>query len=188
MIAMKIKQFFYAALLAFSFTPALAQEVPAGFVKGSITLGDESVTEGYIKDNIKKSASVVFIDGKGQKKTYSGNQVNAVNIDGVSYICIGGDFFRHLSTGKMNFLQKASDASGKLTYNGTEAVISSGTDGKPGDYFVYTGNKLKLVTKKNLESFISNDLAVCAPAVEKAKTINGDIAKLQEAVDIFNRN
>lgn len=185
---MKIKHFFYAALLTFSFTPALAQDVPSGFVKGSITAGDGSVTEGYIKDNIKKSASVVFTDGRGQKKTYTGNQLNAVNVNGAGYICISGDFFRSLSAGKMNFLQKASNASGNLTYNGTEAIISSGTEGKIGDYFIYTGNKLKLVTKKNLDAFISSDLAACTPAAEKAKTINGDIAKLQEAVDIYNRN
>ena len=185
---MKIKQVFYAALLAFSFSPVLAQEAPAGFVKGSITSGDCSVTEGYIKDNIKKSASVVFIDVKGAKKTYNGSQLNAVKVENVAYICIGGDFFKPLSTGKMNFLQKASNASGTVTYNGTEAMVSSGTDGKIGDYFVYADNKLKLLNKKSLESFIATDLAVCAPAVEKAKTINGDIAKLQEAVDIFNKN
>jgi len=186
---MKIKQIFYAALLALSFSPVLAQnEVPAGYVKGSITLGDGSVSEGYIKDNIKRSASVSFIDSKGAKRTYNGSQLNAVNMDGVNLICIGGDFFKPLSTGKMNFLQKASNASGSVSYNGTEAVISSGTEGKIGDYFVYAGNNLKLLNKKNLESFISNDLAVCAPAVAKAKAINGDIARMQEAVDIFNRN
>lgn len=186
---MKTKHLFYAALLTLSSTTVLAQtEIPAGYVKGTVTLGDGSVSEGYIKDNIKRSASISFFDGRGSKKTYNGSQLNAVNLDGVHFICIGGDFFKPLSTGKMNFLQKASNASGSVSYNGTEAVISSGTEGKVGDYFVYTGNSLKLLTKKNLESFISTDLAVCAPAAEKAKAINGDIARLQEAVDIFNRN
>lgn len=184
---MKVKHVFYALLMLF-FTPVVAQEQPAGFVNGSVTLADGSVLTGYIKDNLKKSASVQFIDSKGSKKTYNATQVNAVRISDAGYTCISGDFFKTLSTGKMNFLQKASNGSGTLSYNGTEAVVSSGTDGKIGDYFVYMNNQLKLLNKKNLEAFISQDLAVCTPAVEKAKAINGDIARLQEAVEIFNKN
>ena len=187
---MKIKQLFYAVALVFSFTAVKAQtEVPAGFTKGSITLADGAVISGFVKDNIKKSASVVYVDNAGaNKKTYPGSQVNGATIDATNYICISGDFFKTLSVGKMNFLQKASNASGSVSYNGTEAVFSNGTEGKIGDYFAYADNKLKLLNKKSLESFINTDLAVCAPAVEKAKAINGDIAKLQEAVDIYNKN
>ena len=185
---MKLKHVLYASMLMLFFSPAFAQEVPAGFVIGSVTLADGSVVNGYIKDNLKKSASVQFIDSKGMKKSYTASQVNGASIGDAKYTCISGDFFRTLSAGKMNFLQKASNASGSLTFNGSEAVASSGTEGKVGDYFVFANNQLKLLTKKNLDSFISNDLAVCAPAVEKAKSINGDIARLQEAVDIFNNN
>ena len=187
---MKIKQLFYAAVLAISFTSVKAQtEVPAGFTKGIITLADGSVVPGFVKDNIKKSASVVYVDNNGaNKKNYSGSQINGVTIDAATYICISGDFFKTLSVGKMNFLQKASNSSGSVSYNGTEPVFNNGTEGKIGDYFAYADNKLKLLNKKSLESFINTDLAICAPAVAKAKAINGDIAKLQEAVDIFNKN
>ena len=187
---MKIKQFFYAVAFLFSFTAVKAQTgVAAGFTKGTITLADGSTVAGYVKDNIKKSASVVYVDNTGaNKKTYSGSQVNAVTIDATNYICISGDFFKTLSVGKMNFLQKASNASGSISYNGTEAIFNNGTEGKIGDYFAYADNKLKLLNKKSLDSFINTDLAVCAPAVEKAKAINGDIAKLQEAVEIYNKN
>ena len=187
---MKANHFFYTAMLALSFTAVKAQTPePAGFTKGTITLADGSVLTGYVKDNIKKSASVVYVDNTGaNKKTYSASQINATTVNATGYICISGDFFKTLSAGKMNFLQKASNAAGSVSYNGTEAIFSNGTEGKIGDYFVYTDKKLKLLNKKNLESFITTDLAVCAPAVEKAKTINGDIAKLQEAVDIYNKN
>ncbi|MFN8305399.1 MAG: hypothetical protein U0T79_01375 [Ferruginibacter sp.] len=185
-----MKQLFFSAILAFTLLPAMAQrEIPAGFVNGSVTLADGSVESGQIKDNLKKSASVVFLDAKGNKKTYTASQINAVNIGDTRYTCISGDFFKLLSSGnKMLFLQKASNASGSLSYNGAEAVVSAGTSGKIGDYFVYAGNQLKLVNKKNLDEFIASDLAACAPAVEKAKSLNGDIARLQEAVDIFNNN
>ena len=121
---MKIKQFFYVVALVFSFTAVKAQtEVPAGFTKGSITLADGVVISGFVKDNIKKSASVVYVDNAGaNKKTYPGSQVNGVTIDATNYICISGDFFKAHSAGKMNFLQKASNASGSVSYNGTEAV------------------------------------------------------------------
>jgi hypothetical protein len=186
---MKIKQFLYASLLVLTFSPVLAQDqAPAGFESGSVTLADGSELNGFIKNNIKKSASVVFIDSKGTKNTWKGSQLNAARINGVSYICINGDFFKALSEGKINFLQKASDASGTISYNGTEAVVNSGTEGKIGDYFAYADNKLQLLNKTTVNTFINADLAVCAPALEKAKTINGDIAKLQEAVDIFNQN
>jgi hypothetical protein len=187
---MKTKQLFFVSLLIISFSVAKAQTpAPAGFAKGSITLADGSVIDGYVKDNIKKMASVVYVDNSGaNKKTYAASQINAATVEATGYICISGDFFKTLSAGKMNFLQKASNASGNVSYNGSEAIFNNGTEGKIGDYFVYADNKLKLLNKKTLESFINTDLAVCAPAVEKAKAINGDIAKLQEAVEIYNKN
>ncbi len=188
---MKIKSLLFTLLTVFSFTAVNAQSnIPSEFLKGSITLADGSSVSGYIKDNIKRSASVVYIDNAGtNKKTYEGSQINAATIGTTDFICVNGDFFKTLSVGKMNFLQKASNASNKVSYNGTEAVFNNGTDGKVGDYFVYTADKkLKLLNKKSLESFINTDLTGCAPAVEKAKTINGDIAKLQEAIDIYNKN
>lgn len=187
---MKIKSLLFVLLAGISFTTVNAQtNVPSEFVKGSITLADGSIISGYIKDNIKKSASVVYIDNAGtNKKTYEGIQINGITIGTSDFICISGDFFKTLSAGKMSFLQKVSNASGKVSYNGTEAVISNGTEGKAGDYFVLANNTLKLMNKKNLQAFINTDLAICAPAVEKARSINGDIARLQEAVEIYNKN
>jgi hypothetical protein len=185
---MKLTTFFYSAVLAFSITGVHAQtEVPAGFSKGSITLANGTVVSGFVKDNIKKSAAVVFIDNSG-KKTYEGSQIIGLSIEAGNYTCINGDFFKTISTGKLWFLQKASDASGKASFNGTEPVFNNGTEGKIGDYFAYADKKLQLLNKKTVEAFINTDLAGCTAAIEKAKTINGDIAKLQEAVDIYNSN
>jgi hypothetical protein len=185
---MKLTTIFYSAVLALSVTAVKAQsEAPAGFSKGSITLADGTVVSGFVKDNIKKSAAVVFIDNTG-KKTYEGSQINGLSIEASNYICINGDFFKTICTGKLCFLQKASDASGKASYNGTEPIFNNGTEGKIGDYFAYADKKLQLLNKKTVEAFISTDLAGCTAAIEKAKTINGDMAKLQEAIDIYNSN
>ena len=74
------------------------------------------------------------------------------------------------------FLQKSSDASGKPTYNGNEKVFSSGTEGKPDDYFMYDnkGKQLKLVSKKNYTEVTAAAFANDTAALDKAKSINGD--------------
>ena len=179
-----------ALVLAFNFSLVAVNAqttAPEGYTKATITLANGTTQPGYIKDNIKKSASITFTDESGNnKKVYDGSDINAVKTDAANFICINGDFFKTICTGKLCFVQKASNASNKASYNGTEAVFNNGTEGKIGDYFIYADKKLKLINKKSVETFISTDLAGCTAAVEKAKTINGDIAKLQEAVEIFN--
>jgi len=184
---MTLKTAVCSLLLSFAIVSAKAQTpIPAGYVKGSITLPNNTVVNGYVKDNIKKSAAVIFIDDAGTKKTFEGNAINAVTVDAENFLCINGDFFRTICVGKLNFLQKASNAAAVASFNGTEAVFNNGTEGKIGDYFSYANNSLKVLNKKSIESFISNELNGCVAAIEKAKTVNGDIAKLKEAVDIYN--
>lgn len=185
---MKIKTFFYSLALSFLFFTAKGQnDIPAGYTKATISLANGAVVTGYIKDNIKRSASVTFTENAGaDKKNYDGSDISSLKTDAANFICVNGDFFKTLCDGKLCFVQKQSNASGKASYNGTEAVFNSGTEGKIGDYFIYADKKLKLINKKTVEPFIVNDLAGCAAAIEKAKTINGDIAKLQEVVEIYN--
>ena len=185
---MKLKITFILLLLNLFIAVVNAQNTaPEGYASATITLANGEAKTGFIKDNIKKSASVTFIDISGNnKKVYEGIDINAVKTDASNFICISGDFFKTLTSGKLNFLQKSSNAAGKVSYNGAEPIFSSGTEGKIGDYFVYTGKKLKLLNKKTVDSFINTDLTGCAEAIEKAKTINGDIAKMQEAVEIYN--
>jgi hypothetical protein len=184
---MTLKTAVSSLLLSVAILTTKAQtSIPAGYVKGSITLPDNTVLTGYVKENIKKAASVTYVDDAGGKKTFAANAINAVTLDAENFLCINGDFFRTICVGKLNFLQKASNAAGNASYNGTEAVFNSGTDGKIGDYFSYANNSLKILNKKSIESFISNELTGCVAAIEKAKSVNGDIAKLKEAVDIYN--
>jgi hypothetical protein len=172
--------------MAFICTLAQAQ-MPKGYVAGSILLPNNQVLNGYVKESIKKSASISFLDSTGNnKKTFEGNTINGVTIEGITYICLQGDFFKSLSTGKINFMQKASNAAGKISYSGAEPIMSSGTDGKIGDYFTYNNNSLKILNKKNVALFITNDLSNCPPAIEKAKSIQGDITKMAEVINVYN--
>jgi hypothetical protein len=161
-------------------------QAPAGFVKGTVTLSNGTIVNGYVKEAIKKDAAINFADAAGSKMLYNGSQINAATVDTVNYLCIKGDFFKTICTGKICFLQKASNASGKASYNGTEAVFTSGTEGKIGDYFVYSNNQLTHLTKKTVTKFITEQLANNNAAVEKAKAANGDMALLADAVNIYN--
>jgi hypothetical protein len=164
-------------------------KIPDGYKKTSIQLFTGATLSGYSKDNIKKSASVLFIENETTKKiTYDGSQINTIKMEDENFLCVGGDFFKIISSGKLTFVQKQSNAADKVSYNGTEAIFNSGTEGKIGDYFIYTNNKLKLINKKSVASFIETDLAGNTAAIEKAKTIDGDLSKLKDAINIYNNN
>jgi len=183
---MKILKLLPAFILSLFVLQATAQtEAPKGFRTGKIVLPDNTVVTGFIKDNIRKDASVVLITD-GKEKKFNGADIASAVVGETNYTCMKGDFFKVICTGKISFLQKASNAAGKTIYNGAEAIILSGTEGKIGDYFSYNSNQLTLINKKTVDTFIAEQLSTCTAAVEKAKTINGDIAALAAAVTIYN--
>jgi hypothetical protein len=176
-------------VLSLVFIEAQSQsEAPKGFVNGNILLTDGSTLTGFVKDNIRKSASVTFTNGVEKKKAYEGSALLSAEIEGEKFICIKGDFFKLICEGELSFLQKSSDASAKPTYNGSEAVFVSGTEGKLNDYFIYNNNtkQLHLVSKKNVDQVTATSFADCRDAIEKAKTINGDLSQLKVAVETYN--
>jgi hypothetical protein len=179
-----------AAVFTLFFLEVSAQSnAPKGFKQGTVLLADSTTLTGYIKDNIRGNAAITLLtDANGKKQNYTGSDLRGATIEDTRFICIRGDFFRVICQGDLCFLQKSSDASGKPTYNGSEAVFTSGTEGKLSDYFIYSdkNKELKLVSKKNLDAVAASSFAGNAAAIEKAKTINGDIALLKEAVDIYN--
>ncbi|MEO6453867.1 MAG: hypothetical protein ABIN97_07350 [Ginsengibacter sp.] len=187
---MKSLKIILVIIVSISFLPGQAQtNVPKGFKKGTIILANNNSLSGNIKDNIRNNASVTFISDAGVKKiNYNGSDLISADIEGIKYLCIRGDFFRIISDGGLSFLQKSSDASGKPTYNGNEAVFSNGTEGKPGDYFIYniSSKQLKLVSKKNINEVTATAFAGNVAAIDKAKALNGEVAQLKDAVEIYN--
>ena len=187
---MKILKAFSLALLSMIFIKATAQNaIPNGYSKATIVLQDNSSLTGYIKDNMKKDATVTFVNEKSDKKIkYSGNDIVSIEIDAIKFTCIKGDFFKVICAGELCFLQKSSDASGNVTYNGSEPIYSGGTPGKINDYFIYDAKAkdLKLVSAKTFEAVTAAAFAGYGPAIEKAKSVQGNIAQLGEAVTVFN--
>jgi len=184
---MKILKLLSGVALSLLFLQTNAQEAPKGFGKGKVTLADNTVVTGFIKDNIRKDASVTILLN-GKEKKYQGADIASAEIDATTYNCIKGDFFKVVCNGELTFLQKASDASSKPTTIGSEVFFISGTEGKPGDYFIYENKtqQLKLVSKKNLNDVVTNSFGGYAPAIEKAKAAQTDIAQLKGAVESFN--
>jgi hypothetical protein len=188
---MKILHTFIAIALSLPLSQADAQTgVPKGFKKGTIMLADGNTIPGFIKNNMRSEASIVFLgEAGGKKKIYNASQLNSVEMEGAKFLCISNDFFKVLSEGNLNFLQKSSDVYGKVFYIGNEPIVSPGTEGKAGDYFMYSSisKHLQLVSKKNFEEIIASSFENNTAAIDKAKTLKDDFARLKEAVDIYNK-
>jgi hypothetical protein len=187
---MKMLLTFSAILFSISISHAQAKtEIPKAFKKGNIVLTDGAVINGYIKENIRSNASVMWMsEPGGKKKNYTGGEIISAEIDNTKFICIRGDFFKVICEGELSFLQKSSDASSKPSYNGTETIFINGTQGRPGDYFIYDskGKQLQLVTRKTFDNVVAASFANCTAAIDKAKTIGDDMYQLKEAVEIYN--
>lgn len=187
---MKIYQFLAVAALGLLVSTAHGQnKLPEGFKKGVLGLANGTNVQGYVKENIRKNASIWFIENTGDKKqVYHGADIAAVEIEGDRFICKNGDFFKLLSEGELSFLQKASDASGKPVYNGTEASFTGGTEGNIGDYFIYRSadKQLRHLSQKNLDQVVNSCFSGDAVAAEKARSAGNDLARVKEAVEIYN--
>lgn len=185
----KLIAFSTLLLLSAPLTNLFAQ-APAGFTAGYVITADGSRLEGHIKESFKGKAAVVFLNAAGKKVTYGGNAVNEVNIAGVSYISYANDFFKVVSTGaKASLLQKVSDATGKVIYNGSEAAgISSGTEGRINDLFVRIAGQSvpTLISKENLNTVGLTLFADCPGLLEKAKAGQLQVSELESIIAQYN--
>lgn len=88
---MKILKLLPAFICSLFVLQATAQtEVPKGFSTGKVVLPDNTVVTGFIKDNIRKDASVVMLtDGK---EKYNGGDIASAVVGETNYNCMKGDF------------------------------------------------------------------------------------------------
>ncbi len=168
---------------------AAQTEIPKGYQKGSLVLADGSVSTGYIKESIRKKATVAFADNSFlNKKNYTADEIISVEIEDIKYVGLQSDFFKVICEGEISYLQKASDAKGSIIYNGTDPIVVNGTEGNPGDYFIYqpSSKQLTLVTEKNVADIAALFFKDNTNATEKAKLAKTDLLQLKEAVIAFN--
>jgi hypothetical protein len=177
-----------AAALVFTAAAGLAQ-APAGYTAGQITTSNNEKLDGYIKESFKGKGAISFIAAGGSKKTYSPADIKGFTLAGVQYIAYMNDFYKTIASGnKGNLYQKATDNSGKMTYNGADASPAATTDGRPGDYYLQVGlnNALNLVTKKNFETVFASHCADCAAVQSGIKAGQLDYTQIVKTVEQYN--
>ncbi len=185
---MRLQFILYAAILL---SHVQAQMIlPKSFKPGELLFLDSTHLKGFIKENIRKDASVIFIAGpQGKRKQYNANNLISVDIDSITFICLHGDFFKIICDGELAFVQKSSDASNIPVYNGPEAIFFNSTEGIKGDYFIYEkkAKVLKLVSKKNMNEIAVSIFKGYAPAITMAEKAYSEITLLKDAIDLYNK-
>lgn len=188
-----MKQIILSSLLLTTlFVTGITQSAaqPAGYKAGTITTDDGTTKEGFIKESFKGKASLQFQSADGKKTIYSGADIKEVSIEGVVYITYLSDFFKVIKSGeKVSLFQKASDASGKLLYNGADVVgVSTGTEGAINDLFVRKNGEqtLALVTRKNMEVVLSEKFSGCSALAESIKNKKISYEEIDKIVQQYN--
>ncbi len=163
-------------------------QVPAGFQKATITLANNQQVEGAIKDGGIAKGTVQFVSATGAKKNYTAAELNALTVNGESYLALSNDFYKVLVNGKASLLQKQSDNSGKMLFNGSEASVATTTDGKIGEWYLHTAanGDLKLLGKKNFDEVLGTSLADCPALLADLKAKQITYEQLAQAVGKYN--
>lgn len=148
-------------------------QTPSGYTAGYIIGPDQAKVEGFIKEKFKSKATIEFQSAAGKKTSYAASDLQEVGIAGDRYVTYKDDFFKQLSDGtRVTVFQKVSDASGKVIYNGSQAVgVSAGTDGVISDYFLRKSGDTGLawISKKNLGQTLAAFFADCSTLAEQVK-------------------
>jgi len=163
-------------------------QAPAGFQKATITLANNQQVEGAVKGGGIAKGTVQFVAANGAKKNYSAAELNALTVNGESYLALSNDFYKVLVNGKASLLQKQSDNSGKMLYNGSEASLASTTEGKVGELYLLTASNgdLKLLGKKNFDEVLGASLADCPALLADLKAKQISYEQLPQAVGKYN--
>lgn len=177
--------------MSFLTVPAVNAQAPAGFVTGYIIGPDQVKVDGYVKEKFKSKAVVEFIPTGGKKTSYAASDLQEVGIETARYISFKDDFFKQVSAGnRVAVFQKVSDASGKVIYNGSQAVgVSAGTDGSIADYFIQKKGEVGLtwIGKKNLSQSLSAAFADCSSLAEQLKKDNLSYTAVPELAAQYNQ-
>ncbi len=167
---------------------AQAQAISTDFQKGTIVTATNETIEGAIRDLTKNKGTIVFVSSTGAKKTYTPAELLGFTLNGSNYISFADDFYKVIALGKAALYQRVTNNSGKLLYNGGEAISITNKPGRSGDYYVaINGNgELLLITPKNFETIVSSTFADCASISAEVKAKLLDYSQLVKLVEHYN--
>lgn len=187
---MKQRIFFFLAILLLTVHVAGAQ-APSGYTAGYIIGPDQVKIEGFVREKFKSKAGIEFQTAAGKKTSFAASDLQEVGIAADRYITYKDDFFKQLMSGtRVTVFQKVSDASGKVIYNGSQAVgVSAGTDGALADYFLRKSGEegLTWVSKKNLGQTLATFFADCNKLAEQVKKDTPAYATVPELAAQYNQ-
>ena len=184
---MKKLIFMLAVLFSLAAT-AQTTAAPEGFAAGYFIDANNEKQEGFIKEFFKKG-SFIFIAANGSKKNYTPANINEFAIGNTVYTACMNDFYKVTATGnKGSLLQKVTNNSGKMLYNGNEAYLATTTEGKPGDYYlrIKATSQVNLVTKDNFEKVFAASCADCVALQANIKEKQLDYQRIEKAVAFYN--
>ena len=167
---------------------AQTNSAPEGYVNGYFITNSNDKSEGFIKESFKKG-SIQFITTGGSKKSYTPAEINEFTIGTTVYIAYMNDFYKLVAGGnKGSLLQKVTNNSGKIIYNGSEGYEAPTTEGKPGDYYlrIKATNQFDLVTKDNFEKVLTTSCADCTALVANIQGKQLDYNSIEKAVEQYN--
>ena len=186
-----MKKMILSLVLIVAALPFLAQSQisSSDLQKGTIVTAANEKLEGSIRDQSKNKGNIVFVSTTGKKKIYTPAELSGFTLNGTNYISYASDFYKVvIPGGKASLYLRVTDNSGKMLYNGAEAISITTAEGKTGDYYVQIGSDSKwmLVTQKNFENALSTAFADCTVIVSDIKTKQIDYAQIGKAVEKYN--
>lgn len=182
---------FTAIFLMLGFFALKAQTgntIPEGFSAGSIVLPDNSTSQGFIKNNMKKNGEVIFLATDGKKTKYNALQLSAVQLYNENFIVTSNAFYKVVTDGaKIRLLRKASNVS-SIQYNGSEPIVIAAGEGSFDDYFIQTvaTKQLQLVRKKDFQKIFTTTCADCLTLSDELKANKIGFGEIEQAVSLYN--
>ena len=111
--------------------------IHAAQAQNAALLFNGTTLQGNFRNDISRTGTLTYLDAANKKQQLSASQVKECSIDQHRYISYKNDFFEVVTTGnRFTLYQKVTDNDGKLTYNGTEATVLQGSEGRKGEYFI----------------------------------------------------
>ena len=127
--------------------------------------------QGSFRNDINKTGMLTYLDASSKKQQLSASQVKECSIDQHRYISYKNDFFEVVTTGnRYTLYQKVTDNDGKLTYNGTEATVMQGSEGRKGEYFISVSGDPDLTWLKKKEY-----VAIIKPMAKDCQAVLGQL-------------
>ncbi|MBR2647301.1 MAG: hypothetical protein IKD55_00530 [Sediminibacterium sp.] len=150
-----------------------AQAQNSDFQQGTVTSYGNETSTGVIKPLFKQRGVIIFQNSNAQKKQLSPNEISAFTVGAEQFSAYTNDFYKIIVKGeKASLLERVTDNSGKIYYNGAVPVNTPSLDGKIGDFYV-------------LKNGSSNPVLVSGAAFQKnAATLFSDCASLGSALTV----